>query len=68
MVGMLSLPVHSVPYLLRVVSDVLEKHLDDNVLKEIFTSMLKEKPQLTTALYASSKVGTRLFNFVSQIK
>uniref|UniRef100_A0A1I7VIA1 MMS22L_N domain-containing protein n=1 Tax=Loa loa TaxID=7209 RepID=A0A1I7VIA1_LOALO len=68
MVGMFSLPVHSVPYLLRVVSDVLEKHLDDNVLKEIFTNMLKEKPQLTTALYASSKVGTRLFNFVSQIK
>ncbi|KAL3983183.1 hypothetical protein ACH3XW_50140 [Acanthocheilonema viteae] len=68
MVGMLSLPVHSVPYLLRVVSDVLEKHLDDNILKDIFTKMLKEKPQLTTALYASSKVGTRLFNFVSQMK
>ncbi|VDO46801.1 unnamed protein product [Onchocerca flexuosa] len=68
MTGMLSLPVHSVPYLLRVVSDVLEKHLDDDVLKEIFTSMLKQKPQLTSTLYASSKVGTRLFNFVSQIK
>ncbi|KAM3725146.1 Protein MMS22-like [Dirofilaria immitis] len=68
MTGMLSLPVHSVPYLLRVVSDVLEKHLDDNVLKGIFTKMLKEKPQLTAALYASSKVGTSLFNFVSQIK
>ncbi|OZC10592.1 hypothetical protein X798_02341 [Onchocerca flexuosa] len=53
---MLSLPVHSVPYLLRVVSDVLEKHLDDDVLKEIFTSMLKQKPQLTSTLYASSKV------------
>ncbi|KAK6111558.1 hypothetical protein QQG55_44125 [Brugia pahangi] len=59
MIGMLSLPVHSTPYLLRVVSDVLEKHLDDNFLKEIFKSMLKEKPQLITALYASSKVGTR---------
>ncbi|VDK83814.1 unnamed protein product [Onchocerca ochengi] len=68
MAGMLSLPVHSAPYLLRVVSDILEKHLDDDVLKEIFTNMLKQKPQLTTALYASSKVGTNLFNFVSQIK
>ncbi|CAG9531708.1 unnamed protein product [Cercopithifilaria johnstoni] len=68
MAGMLSLPVHSVPYLLRVVSDILEKHLDDTVLKGIFVNMLKEKPQLTTALYASSKVGTKLFNFVSQIK
>ncbi|VDK72766.1 unnamed protein product [Litomosoides sigmodontis] len=68
MTGMLSLPVHSVAYLLRVVSDILEKHLDDDVLKDIFTNMLKEKPQLITALYASSKVGTRLFNFVSQIK
>lgn len=68
MAGMLSLPIHSAPYLLRVVSDILEKHLDDDVLKEIFTNMLKQKPQLTTALYASSKVGTNLFNFISQIK
>uniref|UniRef100_A0A915PTI1 Uncharacterized protein n=1 Tax=Setaria digitata TaxID=48799 RepID=A0A915PTI1_9BILA len=68
MAGMLSLPVHSVPYLLRVVSDILEKYLNDNVLKEIFANMLKEKPQLITALYASSKVGTNLFNFVSRIK
>ncbi|VDN07445.1 unnamed protein product [Thelazia callipaeda] len=68
MQGLLSLPIHSVPYLLRVLSYILEKYLDDIVLKEAFTDMLKKKPHLISALYASSTVGTNLFSFVSHIK
>lgn len=68
LVGLFSLPVHSVPYLLRVVSDLLEKYSTDYMLKETFMKILEEKPQAVSALYSSSKVGSNLFNFVSQIK
>ncbi|VDN18158.1 unnamed protein product [Gongylonema pulchrum] len=66
--GLLLVPVHSVPYLLRLLSELLEKYCTDFVMKEAFVKMLKEKPQTLSALYFSSKVGSNLFSFISQIK